>query len=258
MTKSVMWVLALTGCFKVVPPPVKVEAVASADAFPYDLYDSAFSERVVDGLIDYATIRDERGRALDVYLGHIAASSPVSTPELFPSDDHELAFYLNAYNALAVQGVIDRPDITTVLDIKVDYFYSTRYRIGGEKVSLYTLENGIIRKGYNDPRIHFFLNCQSMSCPPFPAQAIRPASLDATLDAVTAAFVKDPAHVELQPDGSVAVSSIFQWYAEDFGGESGVRPFIHRYNPDVPAEGAVTYKTYDWTLIAQPGRGPGG
>ena len=255
-TRTLALSLGLAGCFKVAPPPTRVDAVDSADAFPYDLYDAAFATRVDDGLIDYATVRDGRAEDLDLFLGHIAAVSPANDPELFPSKNHELAFYLNAYNALAVQGVLDRPDMTSVIDIKVEYFYATRYRIGGDKVSLYTLENGIVRKDYEDPRVHFFLNCQSLSCPAFPSNAIRPDSLDATLDAVTAAFVKNKSNVEVMGDGSVAVSSIFQWYADDFGGEAGVLPFIHRYNPDVPEKGTITYKTYDWSLIKQPGRGP--
>ncbi len=248
----------LTGCFRVAPPPQEVLPVASADAFPYDAYDAAFAGRVTEaGMIDYAGVRDARADSLDVFLANIAASSPVSHPALFPTDDHALAFYLNAYNALAVQGVLDRPSITTVDTIKVNFFYTTRYRIGGDKVGLYTLENGIIRKQYGDPRIHFFLNCQSASCPPFPARAVRAADLDVTLDAATAAFVRDPAHVSVGADGTVAVSAIFKWYAEDFGGETGILPFIHRYNSAIPTSAPLTFKDYDWALIAQPGRGPG-
>ncbi|MCA9566191.1 MAG: DUF547 domain-containing protein [Myxococcales bacterium] len=245
----------LAGCFKTVEPRVEVEAPASADAFPWDLYDRAFSGRVDGGLIDYRTLQDDP-EALDRFIGNLAVVSPASHPELFPTKEAALAYWLDAYNALAVRGVLDRPEMVSVIDDKVEYFYSTRYRIGGQKVSLYKLENGIIRAEFADPRVHFFLNCQSMSCPAFPSQAVRPETVDAALEEATRAFVNDPAHVQVMEDGTVAVSSIFQWYAEDFGGEAGVLPFVHRYNGLVPAEGKVTYKEYDWTLIAQSGRRP--
>lgn len=247
--------LVLSGCFKTVAPTVSVDPIDEPGAFPYDLYDATFDGRVTDdGLIDYAAIRDDRD-SLDQFLGHVAAVSPASDPALFPSEAHALAFYLNAYNGLAVQGVLDRPDITSVIDIKLDFFYTTRYRIGGDKVSLYTLENGIVRSDFDDPRIHFFLNCQSWSCPPFPGKAIRPDTLDATLDAFSKAFVTDAKHVQLDGN-SLAVSSIFKWYSGDFGGEEGIIPFIQNYRDDIPDDAELSFKEYDWALIKQPGRGP--
>jgi hypothetical protein len=243
------------GCFKTVAPTLSVDPITEPGSFPYDLYDQVFSSRVTDdGLIDYAAIRDDR-EPLDRFLGHVAAVSPASDPALFPSDDHALAFYLNAYNALAVQGILDRPDIVTVDDNKVEFFYTTRYRIGGDKVSLYTLENGIIRDQFDEPRIHFFLNCQSWSCPPFPPKAIRPDAVDTTLNAFTEQFMADPKHVELKGD-TLEVSSIFKWYAGDFGGQEGIVPFIQQYRDDIPDGVQLVFKDYDWTLIEQPGKGP--
>lgn len=259
MRLLILAVIALcNGCFRVVAPPAKVEPVTTAGDFPYALYDAVFAEHVTsDGLIDYAAVRDDRAAKLDLFLGHIARTSPTSHPGIFPTDAHALAFYLNAYNAIAVQAVLDRPEISTVDAIKVNFFYTTRYRIGGDKVSLYTLENGIIRKRFEDPRIHFFLNCQSASCPPFPAVAVRPETLDETLDSATRAFVQDEAHVRALPDGSVAVSSIFKWYAGDFGGANGILPYIRQYRDELPESATVTFLAYDWALIAKPGRGPG-
>lgn len=251
-----MLLLGLLACFKTAAVEVRVDPIEAPGSFPYDLYDEAFSGRVTeDGLIDYASLQAD-GTALDTFIGHVAAVSPHGEPELFPSDDHALAYWLNSYNALAVQGVLDRPEMNSVIDRKVEFFYSQRYRMGSEKVSLYTLENGIIRKEFGDPRIHFWLNCQSISCPAFPPTAIRPDTLDAQLDAATTAFVTNEAHVEVLADGRIAVSSIFQWYAEDFGGEQGVLPFIHRYHEAIPETGELVYKDYDWGLIEQPGRGP--
>lgn len=249
--------LLLTGCLKTVPPTTTVEPPQTDHGFPFHLYDAVFEGTVdVAGFIDYAAIRDDRD-ALSTYLAYVAAVSPDSHPELFDGREAELAYWIGAYNGLAVRGVIDRPELTSVIDIKVEYFYGTRYRMGGSKVSLYKLENGIIRDRYADPRIHFYLNCQSLSCPAFPKIGATPDNVDALLDEATTAFVNDPAHVSVRDDGTIEVSSIFDWYASDFDAAGGVLPFIHAYRDDIPEAGEVTFKTYDWTLIAQDGRGPG-
>ena len=243
--------LLLTACFSFAKPAVMADEPPPPGAFPHDLLDDALAEYVDErGYIDYDGLRADR-EPLDRYLGYVAAYSPRNDPELFPTEDDALAYYLNAYNALAVRGVLDRPEMESVNDIKVDYFYYTRYSLGGRKVSLYKLENGIIRDQFMDPRIHFYLNCQSVSCPTFPRQAIRADTLDSRLDAMTAAFVNDPDHVSVRDDGTVEMSSIFDWYAEDFQPAGGPLNFAREYRPELPANAEIAFKSYDWGLIEQ-------
>ena len=244
------------GCFKYEKPNTVIQAPPAAGAFPHELLDKALAGRVdTEGLIDYKAIQSDRG-ALDEYLGYVALTSPEKDPDLFPTREAKLAYYINTYNALAIRGVIDRPGLKSVDDIKIEYFFYTRYKIGGKKLDLYRLENDVIRPMFEDPRVHFALNCQSGGCPIFPQTAFHPEGLDAFLDEQTTKFVNHPQKVRLKEGGGWEISQIFEWYAKDFESAGGAAAFIHKYRDEVPADAAITYIPYDWALIAQPGKGP--
>lgn len=246
--------LAGLACTHVVRPRVEVPDPPES-AFSHDLWGQVLERRVSDqGLVDYKGLQQDRA-TLDAYVAQLASASPHSHPKLFPDDAAALAYWINAYNALAVMAVVDRPGLGTVVDAKVDFFYSTRYPIGGENISLYKLENGIVRKEFADPRIHFALNCQSASCPTFPNTPFLAEGLDARLEAETRAFMADPKNVRMS--GSTAeLSMILQWYAEDFEAAGGALAYVRRYRDDIPADAEVAYIPYDWTLLAQDGRRP--
>lgn len=244
------------GCFKYAKPADVADQKPEAGSFPHAMFSELLDGKVSeDGLIDYQAVAAERGK-LEAYLGYVAKTSPAKDPALFPTPEDAKAYYINAYNALAIRGVIDRPGLKSVNDIKVEYFYYTRYSVGGRKLDLYRLENSVIRPTFDDPRIHFALNCQSGGCPIFPQVAFPAEGLDAFLDEQTVRFVNHPEKVRQKEDGSWEVSQIFEWYAKDFESAGGAAAFIHRYREEVPADAVLTYIPYDWALIAQPGKGP--
>lgn len=207
------------------------------------------------GKVDYKGILADRA-TFDGYLAAVAADSPTSTPALFPTRNDRLAYYLNAYNALAVKGVLDRPGLRSVDAVKVAFFGLTRYELGHEKLTLYGLENTIIRGQFQDPRVHFALNCQSAGCPRLPQVAFDPARLDAELDSAAREFCTDPHRVSVDAEGVAHLSQIFQWYAEDFASAGGAVAFVNAHGGHLPVDAKVTFTPYDWTLSAQPGRGP--
>ncbi|HHO54079.1 MAG TPA: DUF547 domain-containing protein [Deltaproteobacteria bacterium] len=244
----------LPGCFHFVAPNDPAIELPPPGAFPHHLLTEVLAAHVdPDGRIDYAAIQQDRA-TLDAYLGYVALTSPHSDPQLFPTRDDALAYWINAYNALAIQGVIDRPGLESVDDIKVEYFYLTRYQVGGRRLDLYRLENGVVRSEFDEPRIHFALNCQSMGCPQLPAEAFVPGRLQEQLAQWTRDFVTDPAKVRVE-GGVVHLSQIFEWYASDFEPD-GPLAFINANGGAVPAKAALSYIPYDWALIAQEGRGP--
>ena len=249
-------VLLLIGCFRTVKPAHDVVALPHVgEDFPHGGFELVLQQYVNDdGLVDYAGLRDDRAD-LDSYTSLLAACSPDSHPELFGTPNDELAYWLNAYNALAVTGVIDRPGLTAVNDNLAGFFYLTRYRLGGDRVSLYKLENHIIRGRYGDPRIHWALNCQSAGCPVFDNEVFVADILDAQLDAAARAFVTDPANVRVE-HGKVKISQIFEWYAEDFEAAGGPVAYINSAGGEVRTDLEVEVIPYDWTLLAQPGRAP--
>lgn len=249
--------LLLPGCFRVVKPRAPQTERPAPGAFPHGLLTAALRGHVTpEGLVDYKALQTDR-EELDAFLGFVALVSPESNPELFPTRWDELAYYINAYNGLAIGGVLDRPGLNSVIDHKVDFFYYTRYRIGGRKLDLYRLENGVVRPTYDDPRIHFALNCQSIGCPRLPQEAFPVDGLDAYLDEMSEEFVTHPDKVRVDDDGTVHVSELFSWYAEDFEATGGPVGFVAKYRddvePDAPRGDDITY---DWSLIAQPGKGP--
>ncbi|MEZ4317921.1 MAG: DUF547 domain-containing protein [Myxococcota bacterium] len=248
----------VAGCFKYEKPLVVVKEAPEAGQFPNELFSEVLEGRVDEnGLIDYAAIKADR-EELDRFTGYIARVSPESSPALFPTKWDEMAYYINTYNALAIRGVIDRPGLNSVDDIKVEYFFYTRYNIGGRKLDLYRLENSVIRPRFNDPRIHFALNCQSGGCPIFPQTAFLPENLDAFLDEQTTRFVNHPQKVRPKEgaEGVWEISQIFEWYEKDFEAAGGAAAFIHGYRDEVPADAKIEFIPYDWSLIKQPGKGP--
>lgn len=231
-------------------------AKPAAGAFPHALFDEVL-QKYVDpaGLVDYKSLAGDRAK-LDEYLGYVALTSPKKDPALFPTRQDAEAYWLNAYNALAIKGVLDRPGIKSVQENLTGFFYLTKYVLGGKKVSLYTLENQIVRKGFEDPRIHFALNCQSAGCPRLPQKVFDPKNLEAELDGYAREFCANPAKVNVDAQGVVHVSQIFEWYAPDFVPAGGPIGFCNTYGATLPTAAKVEFIPYDWALSAQPGRGP--
>src|SRR5262249_23044072 len=118
------------------------------------------------GEVDYAALKAHRAN-LDEYIRRLAGSSPENHPHVFPTRAHELAYWINAYNAFVIRGVVDHYPTRSVLDLGMlkRFFWRGDSVAGGVTMSLYHLENGIIRKKYGEPRIHFAIVCASMSCP---------------------------------------------------------------------------------------------
>ncbi len=226
--------------------------------FSHSLWTQTLSTYVDSaGKVDYKGLQQHRD-GIDAYLAKIAASSPRIHPERFPTRDDQLAYYLNAYNAYVIEGVINRPGLKSVNQSRwmlLSFFYLTQVTVGNKWMSLHYLENDIIRDGFGDPRIHFALNCDSVGCPRLPQEAFVPERLEQQLEAGTLEFCRDPSKVYV--DGTMLmVSQIFEWYQGDFESAGGVVAFVRRYRPDLPADLSPGYIPYDWGLIAQEGREP--
>jgi hypothetical protein len=152
----------------------------AGDAPVFDHQDwSAVLSRFVNerGRIDYEALARDRG-GLDRYLVQIAEIGPRSMPEQFPTQAHELAYYVNAYNALVFQGVLDGElDVETVwggLLPGYGFFVGRKFRLDGRSINLRNLENKIVRARFGDARVHAALNCASVGCPRLPTTAFEP------------------------------------------------------------------------------------
>jgi hypothetical protein len=229
-------------------------------------------ERFVDarGRVNYDALAADR-EGLDHYYLHLAMVSPRSHPELFPTREDELAYWINAYNAAVLVTVLEHYPIDGVGDVEAPlllrpflfgnarlagFFVFQEVTLGGERMNLYDLENDIIRV-YGEPRIHFAINCASVGCPFLPREAFHPRRLDAQLDRETRRFFASPEKLRIDHENRVLhLSSILDWFEEDFGGD--LRGYVRRYvAPDVQAEldRAAGYRVqfieYDWGLNRQ-------
>lgn len=221
------------------------------------------------GLVNYVALKEHRAD-LDTILREMARIGPTNAPQLFPTRDAQLAYWINAYNAEVLGMVVDHyptSSITKIGLIPFSAFFIKRVQLGGMKLTLRTLENQVIREQFHDARIHFAINCASLSCPPLARHIYRAETLDQQLDAAARAFVNDNRQVTLDTQRHyIVLSKIFDWYASDFEEaykakfqrDGSVLDYLSLYlSPErqkvfKELSGAkTTYHEYDWGLNDQ-------
>lgn len=241
-------------------------AMTKAAAETFDHQHSTFSSLLADVVVvqghqsrvDYPKLIGQRVR-LDQYL---ASLSSVSRTEFDAfSSDQQLAFLINTYNGYQLRQVIDNYPLKSIKD--VGSFFSSPwskdfFKLFYEPASLNFVEHELIRQLFKEPRIHFAVNCASISCPPIQPEAFVASSLDAQLDAAAVNFLSDR-QANYLDGNTLYLSKIFDWYEEDFGGS--VVTFVSGFWPELlqesasgvaqnPAKLKVAYAPYDWNLNA--------
>lgn len=235
----------LAGCATLVPPPEgSFEGVDPLAAWGRVL------ERFVDdrGRVDFQGLRAHPAD-LDAVVAHVAREAPAGAP----GSDERLAYWIDAYNALAMYNVLHAG---VPPSSKARFFWLRELLVDGEPISLYDLENDVIRP-LGEPRVHFALNCMVRSCPRLPREPFRRGALEPRLAAAAREFVDDPRHVAVDAEsGVVRLSAIFDWYEEDFLAEApSLLAWIARWRTEpLPPDARVEHLEYDWSLAAQPPR----
>ncbi len=217
-----------------------------AHAITHAPFDALLKKHVKRGKVDYEGIKATSQAQLDA---HVAAVGKTRIGGM--SRSTKLAFYLNAYNALVIKGVVDRlPNFTTVMKVK-GFFDKHKHLVAGKRVTLNQLENKIIRPTFKDARIHFALVCGARSCPPLRAAAFRTSGLDGVLERLARNFINSGHGVQVKGD-AVKVSQLFKWYAADFKQASGsVGKYLARYHKkhaDKLSTAKLGYLHYSWAL----------
>ncbi|MFK8051473.1 MAG: DUF547 domain-containing protein [Woeseiaceae bacterium] len=171
------------------------------------------------------------------------------------SSDERLATYINAYNALSIQGILDGFSPSSIFS-RLKFFKRRQYEVFGTSMTLYELEHeNIISAG--DPRIHFAIVCSSKSCPPLINTLYSADTLDAQLNAVTADFINNSQSNRFDLKRKQAdLSRIFKWYGDEFEAEAGsLAQFLARYVTDDALKASLQtddwdfdYLDYDWSL----------
>lgn len=165
------------------------------------------------------------------------------------SDHYRLAFYINAYNILTINEVIDHYPVTSPRDVS-GFFDEIKHQVAGKDMTLNQLENQKIRTS-GDPRIHFAVVCAARGCPAIVDFSYKPSRLDKQLDAKTRQTLNDDYYVRVKDRSEkVLLSEIFKWYKEDFiNGDTSLISYVNQYREDtIPADYEVGYYPYNWHL----------
>jgi hypothetical protein len=245
-------------------------------AFDHSPFDVVLGAWVTDAGVDYAGLKRNRG-AFDQYVRALGAVDARTFDGW--SRDEQVAYLINAYNAHVLLGVIDQHPIRRSFRLRAlvrpansiwqihGFFDSIRRRAAGRDLTLDQIEHHWLREVLREPRIHFALVCAARSCPPLRREAYLAARLNAQLDEQARIFLNDPAANRLEPrNGTVRLSSILNWFGEDFAAfapatgfagtetERGVLAFAARYVSPALARRleaggyTIEYLPYDWTL----------
>ena len=197
--------------------------------------------------------------ALDTYITTLAAQTPssLSKPESF-------AYWANLYNALTLQVILNAYPVKSIREIKSENWLDPKAWLGpwrtervvveGRRYALDDIEHKVLRPTHKDPRVHYAVNCASIGCPNLMNRAWQSATLEADLESAARAYINHPRAVAVRTDGTLKVSSIYKWFAEDFGTtDMAVIAHIKRYaEKDLAEKLAATTKIaedhYDWSI----------
>lgn len=257
--------VTLAGCASLVPVPrdprPSTEPGAASPVDPEEA-SQAWSRVLAgfvtaDGRVDFVALAAGR-RDLETYVRHVAQTDPAT----IAAGNARLAHYINAYNALSIYNVIESGIPSTHAGwARFRFFWIRRLVVGGRPLSLYELENSVIRP-LGDARVHYALNCSALSCPMLPRTPFAPASLDRELDREARAFFALPANLCVDHDRrEVRLNSILDFYTEDFvppeamgdrrSRDAALLRHVGRYAPvPVPEDYRVSFNAYDWTVAS--------
>lgn len=246
-----MLAILASGCTTLVPAPAVRErpSVEPIESWARVL------ERFVDnqGRVNFAALARDRAD-LDRYVAWIYVYGPANQPQQYPSASHVMAFHLNAYNALAMYNVIESGIPQTNSGFaKVRFFFLRKIKVAGEEMTLRGYENDVIRK-LGDPRVHFALNCMSVSCPRLPRAPFAAGRLEQQLERETRFFFSEPRNLRADDAArTVRLSEILDFFPEDFLATApSLISYVSRYRqPPVPESYKVKFIPYDWTINKQ-------
>ncbi len=216
----------------------------------YTIWNNLLQKHVKDnGRVDYKGFMGDSDQ-FNSFLQSIQNSHPNDNNW---SKDEQLAFWINTYNAFTVKTILDNYPVEGIKKIKsgVPFINSVwdvkNIDIETETYSLNQIEHGILRAAFVEPRIHFAVNCASISCPNLLNEAYFPNQIDSQLNKVAKEFLYDPTKNEITGD-KLKVSKIFNWYKSDFTKNGSLNAYLQQFiDADISSK-KIGYADYDWNL----------
>lgn len=232
------------------------------------------------GMVNYRELKAKPER-LNSFLAALADLPPATYQKW--NDQEKIAFWINAYNALTLKAIIDH------YPIRASFFKgflhprnsirhipgvwdTLRFPVMGKRMTLDEIEHGVLRKEFNEPRIHLALVCAARGCPPLRTEPYEGAKLDQQLNDQTRVFLANPKKFRIdRGQGKVYLSPIFKWFGGDFVKTYGTDKAFQGFSPDERAvlnfvsqylaasdrdyllqgQYTIAYLDYDWSLNEQ-------
>lgn len=210
-------------------------------------------------LFFYSEVTDADKKRLKGYITFLAQIDPTTL-----NKNEGFAYWANLYNALTVDLILDNYPVESIKDIKPSVFAFGPWKmdvvkISGQQLSLDDIEHGLLRAYWTDARIHYAVNCASIGCPNLRAKPFNGQSLERDLESAARTYINHPRGAHFDSKGRLVLSSIYDWFKEDFGEtDSVIIAHISLYaDDDLASKLSSTKKIhkydYDWSLnIAKP------
>ena len=212
-----------------------------------NLLDNLLSKHVsAKGVVDYKSFKTDETKLNEylTYLENLSFSDDWSA-------EKQKALWVNAYNAYTIKVILDNYPVASIMDIKEGdkgAWDLSIAKIAGKTYSLNHIEHEILRKQFDDPKIHVAVNCASISCPKLANFAFTEENYEEKTDELMRAFINDSSK-NIITESKVQLSKIFEWFAADFTKKGSLFEFINKYSElKIGKKAKVKYLNYNWNL----------
>jgi hypothetical protein len=245
------------------------QTISSADSLSYEEYGMLLQTYVdADGLVDYPALQ-ANPEPLKAFVEKLGAVSPDTYAAW--NDAEKIAFLINAYNAITLESIIDQNPLKSSIRDILGVWNFNQHTVMGRAMTLDTIEHEILRKEFQEPRIHAALVCAAISCPSLRQEPYTGADLDAQLEDQVQRWLSSSHGLQIdRAQNQVLISAIFDWFGEDwqtqyavegsFTGSEKERAVLHFISNYVSPEDKaylmqgnykLSYLNYDWSLNQQ-------
>ena len=233
----------------------KIKIAKKSTKLSHEIFNKLLQQHVsADGKVNYkGFIQDsvEFNKYLDLLSNNFPDQETWSEQE-------QIAYWINAYNAFTIKLIIKHYPVKSIKDIKrgivfVNTVWDMKFfKLGGQEFDLNKIEHGILRKDFEEPRIHFAVNCASESCPNLRNEAFMADKLEQQLEEQANDFINKSGKNIIQDAYTAHLSKIFSWFTGDFTKNGSLIDFINKYaTTKLNADAAIDYLDYSWKLNDQ-------
>ena len=207
-----------------------------------DLWNTILQTHVnANGDVNYTALKK------DPNFDKVLTSFAKELPKASWTKYEKMAYWMNVYNAYTLKLIVDNLPLKSITDLKEPWDQKFIV-LENRSFSLNQIEHEILRKEFQDPRIHFGINCASISCPVLHNKAFYAENVNATLEMLTARFINDKSRNTIS-SSKLSISSMFDWFKEDFTKGQSLIAFLNKYSKtSINADASIDYQSYNWNL----------